>query len=295
MIVERSFTTKIDTKDPKFIYSPDIREAFKSLLNERFKNKCYKNCLIIEVIDILRHSPLICCAQRVGGMVEASVEFLAKCTIFDKFEVIPEARLVEIARNNIFVFKSNNASIKIRNSPLLAKYKVGDNVPLRAMDIKYHPGQTEIIIAGVPYIPLDFDSSHVISISKSYDVEISSMMDTVNELNKKFNALATSKKWRIIIDPKTPVIPKEYKKTKIDDIKEGNYELYRKEWNVLGEMYVWIKPTDEKINQPAETINLLKTFLNTAIKELEAIISINDIYSPTDKLAWIDVYKKESG
>lgn len=283
MIIERIFTTSLETKDTSKFYIKDTKAALKKMLEEQYANKCYRKCYILEIMEILEHSPFICEWNRNGGSVRINVTFKVQAVVYDLWEVIT-AKLIEITEHGELLFKSKYASIMLMNDPLLQNYKIGQVIPLRVYDARYIPHYPDISVRGIPFTPLDEKIEYIVDVEEE-------PMDNLWKKHKveidKF--VPRAKKWEKLLDPELKTI-KDYKLVELDSIK-GYGSIMRPEWMPIQSTKVYWKPMTKSEPLTNGSSTIIKALLNSCIKNVQMANMLADQYDIDEKYAWMNVYK----
>jgi hypothetical protein len=297
MIVERTHTTQIEIKDPQILYSVDIKDALKKNLTERYVNKCFKKSFVIEILEIIRYCPPICERERVGGSARVVLTFKFKAIVYDRFEVIPDARIIEIMEDERIICRSKYVSIMLMPNPKLQKYTKGQMIPVRVVNCKYSPMRPTIGAQGIPFVPLriDTDKEYEVNIVSDDQKLLEPLIKKYEEEYKRFETLCGSKdvikNWLEFLGPKQTKPPVNYN---IVDIRrlEGSGMIIRNEWTNLDDLNVYFKP--EKSEQIIKnSVHVLRGYLNSSIKQLQTASSLVELYDLKSADPWIDVYKNE--
>ena len=81
----RDIQTRVVFNNPADIYNDQETTVLNALRN-RYINKCYKSCFIIEITEILQLGHLIFSRQRTDGSAICNVHFRVSCIIIKKNE-----------------------------------------------------------------------------------------------------------------------------------------------------------------------------------------------------------------
>lgn len=294
MFIERTHTTQIDTKDPLVLYSIDLKESLKNILTARYVGKCFKRCYILEIVEIIKHSPIICECNRNGGSARIAMTFKIKGIIYDRYEVIPDAKIVEILEDGKIILRSKYSAIMLKGNPKLQHYKIGQMVPVRALDAKYMPLRHVISVQGIPFVPLkEVDKDLEVQITADDQLTIEPMLKKLEEEQKKFDSLdkKTQTKWNNILNPSKQKPPAGF--TSIDITKvQGSGRIIRPDWTELGDTTVWWKE-EKREGVIKNSVQVLKGYINQMIKSLNTANMLAELYDVDTNTPWMDVYKKE--
>lgn len=299
VFIERQFTTQIDEKDPNILYSADMPATLKTILTKMYVGKCFKRCYVTEILEISEYSPPVLEAMRNGGSARIAIQFRVRGLIYDRFEVIPDAKIVEITESGKMVLRSRHAAIMIAADPRLQQYRVGMTVPVRVVDSRYIAYRDTISVSGIPFIPL-----HLLQPEQADEFEVQltaedtqtvePMLARVVDARKRFEENAAAKNWRDLLDPIKDNDPKGYKRLDITKVR-GHGRVMRPEWTSLDDTSVWWQDiTDGKVTIK-NSATVLKGYLSSMLKQLELAISLSTQYDWAQEkdAPWVTLYRKE--
>lgn len=288
MIIERIITTQIETKDPEVIYSSDQKQSFKSLLSKIYVGKCFKRCYILEIMQILMHSPIIFEHNRNGGAAKVAINFKVKAILYDKFEVIPDAKIIEIMEDGKIVLKSNTSAIMLAGNPKLQKFKVGQTVPIRVVEARYLPFKDVICVQAIPFIPLKDSLS-----DREFDIDITD--DDIKALEPLLTKIEEEKsrivneKWFDFLLPSKVKMGSEYKQMDITKIK-GTGKIIKPEHS--SDLTVYWKPASQH-QDIKNSIQVLKGYLNNILKLYKTVADLDEHYDLKKNEPWMELYTSE--
>lgn len=158
MFIKKRLTCSITIKDPNDIYNPDPDSVIKRHLEERFKGKCYKSCLILEIIEIVKRGHLEF-SRQLNAHVNVNVCFDVKAVVYHTDEVIHKCKVINIQDNNFIVCQSEYAvihlqkNLRIDDSNISNIFKVNQEIPIIVKRTRYDIDKKMITVSGVIYIP----------------------------------------------------------------------------------------------------------------------------------------------
>jgi hypothetical protein len=304
VFVERQFTTQIDEKDPNVLYSPDMPATLKSILIKMYVGKCFKRCYVTEILEIDEYSPPVLEAMRNGGSARIAVQFRVRGLVYDRFEVIPDAKIVEITETGKMVLRSRHAAIMIAADPRLQHFRVGMIVPVRVVDARYIAYRDTISVSGIPFIPL-----HLLQPEQADEFEvqlttedmhaIEPMLARVADVRKRFETNASAKHWQDLLDPKKSITDPQRKGFKQVDIAKvrGHGRIVRPEWTPLSDMSVWWQDAKDGKANIKNSATVVKGYLASMLKQLELAISLATQYDWAQEKdsPWVALYRAEKG
>lgn len=287
-------TTQIETKDPNVLYSTDLKEVLKNILTARYVGKCFKRCFVVEIMEIVRHSPVICEWDRNGGNARIAMTFKIKGIVYERFEVIPDAKIVEILEDGKIILRSKYAAIMLKGNAKLQHYKVGQMVPVRANESKYMPLRHVVSVQGIPFVPLkEMDKELEVQVSVDDQKTIEPLLKRLAEEQKRFDLLdkKTQTAWNALLNPPKQKPPASFVSVDIVKVK-GTGRILRPDWTALGDTTVWWKE-EKREGTIKNSVQVLKGYINQMIKTLGVASSLAELYDLDVDAAWIDLYKKE--
>lgn len=295
MYIERVFTTQIDTKDPSVLYSTDLKESLRSILTTMYSGRCFKRCFITEILEIVKHSPAVCEWNRTGGSVRIALTFRVRGIIYERFEVIPDAKIIQIMEDGKIVLRSKYAAIILMSNPKLQYFKVGQMVPVRVYETRYVPKRNSVSVQGIPFVPIraQEDREFEVQITDDDQKTLEPFYKRLQEEKKSFDTLDKKTQTAIadLFNPGKQKPPTGYSAVDITEVR-GYGRILRPDWTPLGDTTVWWKSeTKEQIIK--NSAQVLKGYLNGMTKALNTAIALAELYDLRSKEPWIDVYSKE--
>lgn len=288
--IERPLITQIDTKDPAVLYSTDLKATLKNILNDMYIGKCFKRCHITEILEIDENSPPIMEAMRNGGSARISVKFRVRGIVYDMYEVIPDAKIVEIIEDGKMLLRSRHAAIMLAADARLQHFRVGMTVPVRVMEARYIPYRDTISVTGIPFIPLQNTTDPFdVNFTADDQTACEPLIARLREAQKRFEALPHAREWRTFLDGKSPT-PADFKQVDFTAVM-GRGRITRPDWTPLMDTTVaWQVAKDEKTIKNSATV--LKGYIQQSIKQLDLACVLAEQYTWTaEKSApWVAIY-----
>lgn len=293
--IERTFTTQIGSDKTEVLYSTNFPETLKAELTERYVGKCFKYCYIIQVLDIVRHSPVILEWNRNGGNCRIAVTFKVRAIIYDRGEVIPDCKIVEIMDNGKIILRSQYSACILAPNAKLQSFKIGQTVPVRVVNPRYVPGRNNIAVQAIPFVPMnepDKEFNVQLDIKENKEA-LEPLLARLAEEQEKWDKLdkKTRDAWNSLLNPPRQKPPAGFKEIDISKVTGAGLVL-RPEWTDLGSTNVWFKPeTQEK--EFRNSVQVLRGYLNSSIKALNTAVQLANLYDPKDEEPWMALYKRE--
>lgn len=153
MITEKIIQTRLEFTNSSAM-STDIDSVIMDMLRERYKNRCYAASYILDILEIIRKSDLICSKTQQNSSFVASVMFRAKVLIVKQYDIIHNCVVKKIDNRGNFICQNKYASIYIKPHLALQKIKRGQTIVALAVKIAYDIYKPEISIVAYPFIPV---------------------------------------------------------------------------------------------------------------------------------------------
>lgn len=282
MLEKKRFITQLDTDNPSIYMALDIDKSVLQLLREKFAGRCFQGCYIVDVIEINKRSPMLSEWNRSGGSFTCHVEFLVNCVVYNKGDIIPDAKIVGIMSNGMFILNFKYGSIGLPPSPKLQLFKMGQIIPVRVSDISYEAYRTGISCIAQPLLPQieEFDEKEFYikaSVKKDNPLlsDVQELLTKVSNLDKpklkKYNDMK-----EILMPYKSKGKPSAgFKITPLEDVKEGI--VMRPAW--LEDQPVCLYKAEvvgDKEHQNGESV--LEGYLNSVKKQITSTLDLIDTY-----------------
>lgn len=87
MIIEKNIIVSLDIPDP-IAFSVDVENNLLSRLREVFEGKCYDECLILNVIGLVRFTEIVCGMPAAPAQGQINVEFRVKALVYMRDELL---------------------------------------------------------------------------------------------------------------------------------------------------------------------------------------------------------------
>ncbi len=303
MIIERQFEICIDTSDVAVIYSTDPEQSIKNILTQMFCNKCYKKCYVLEITKILDLGPFTTEDQRNGGSTRNTVSFQVRALVYDKYEVIPDAKIIEIMEDGKILLRSKYAAIMLASSPKLQQFRIGQVVPVLVNASKFIPLRNVITVQGIPFVPLHFEEKEwTIDITEDDQKILAPLYIKLSEARDEYMKLAPKvrKSWEDLLDPSRSVVPKGYRGIDIQKV-SGYVTIKYPLWVPIGDVTT-VYVSDPKSESKSKTdihrtkdndINVLRGYINQMMKTLLTVTALATEYEVDTTSAWQKLYRSE--
>lgn len=123
-VIECSFTL---TPQECYMFG-DTKELAKYIFLKQYKNKCIARCYVLDVIDVMRVSPIMIMESDLEGRAKFSTVVLVEALIYEKGMILPST-LISITNGNL-ILESDHASI---NCPYIANDIYITSIPLKSI------------------------------------------------------------------------------------------------------------------------------------------------------------------
>ena len=187
MIVTKILETTIDLFDSKDIYNSDVESMLLKKLENRYKNKCFKSILILEISKIIRYSDIKLVDNRLDGAAFINVQFEVRGVILVKGEVLTDCKVTEIITTGIIIEHKYAAGLIIpgQKNQIYNIIKKGQIIPIIISDVRYNIGQSEISIRGIPFIPQYIKNVYYQIEYGLYEDEYNKLKQLIDEYNNE--------------------------------------------------------------------------------------------------------------
>lgn len=180
-----TFQNSIDLKASE-IYD-NVDKLILQKVRDIYEGKCFNNRFIIEVLEILRRSTIMCNTRLLNGSCYVNVMFRARCYVYDGINSIFPVVISEFSETNI---KCNidHGIVSIKKSRRLAGLKKDDVIAIKIINVLYEIERDNIIIAGEFYFHnLDVKINYVESIELTEEEQciIDDLLEKCNVAKKK--------------------------------------------------------------------------------------------------------------
>jgi hypothetical protein len=289
---------QISLDDTNLIYSNDEQHLLDHL-NKLYAGYCYKKALVLKVIEIVNKSPIIIDSTRNSGKCRIDIEFSAQCVIYDKYEVITDAEIVEIMDNGQIFLKNDYCAIGLAPNAKLQQFRVGATVPVRVVVSRYVPNSKVVAIQAIPFVPIIIKMDAVpVQLSQRDYKQVESLFDDIESEIQEIKKL-DKKKIDKIKETLSPVKTSIKKITNTKLIKElftdnEEYWITRHDWMDPLEPSCIIERVERRATQQdnssgnlQNSINNIKVFLNMIYKNAIMIRSLAELYKFDDSDAYI--------
>lgn len=205
MFIKKRLTCSITIKDPNDIYNPDPDSVIKKYLDARFKGKCYKSCLILEILEIVKRSHFEF-TRQLNANVNVNVCFDVKAVVYHTDEVIHGCKVNSIGENNFMVCESQYAvinlqkNLRIDDSNISNIFKVKQEIPIIVKKARYEIDKNMISIIGIIWIPYP-DKLTVYKVNKTeltedQEKKLAIMRQKIQDEEALHKVLSTKKEYK---------------------------------------------------------------------------------------------------
>jgi hypothetical protein len=196
MYSTRDIQTRVVFNNPNDIYGDQENNVLRVLRN-RYENKCYMSCFVVEITEILQLGQLIFSRQKIDGSAVCNVHFRVRCIIIKKNDILHDCKVIKINKHGHILCKNQHAVIYINKHKALQTIREGQVILAIAGVIKYKPLTPSITVCALPFIPIvNPTTRYVLNITASNTVDI--LLDKLaeetkinSELDSKINTFFT--------------------------------------------------------------------------------------------------------
>ena len=190
MYSTRDIQTRVVFTNPADIYNDQKTNVLRVLKN-RYENKCYMSCFVVEILEILQLGQLIFSRQKTDGSAVCNVHFRVKCIIIKKNDILHDCKIIKINKHGHILCKNQHAVIYINKHKALQTIREGQIIIAIAGVIKYKPLTSLVTVSALPFIPIiNPTTRYVLDIVPDDDINV--LMEQLAK-EKKINAELDSK------------------------------------------------------------------------------------------------------
>jgi hypothetical protein len=171
MIINKIIETSLTINNPIDVYS-DSSKNIMNILIHKFKNKCYKGVLILDIIKIVQSSE--CIINQHGGECSGvmNIRFEVQAVVYNTSEVITGCLILK-KDQGIIIASSQYASIMMTNHKSLDSIAIGNIIPVCVAKASYSINSNKISVNAFPYFPSKFYWNKTIPIYQPIDARLS--------------------------------------------------------------------------------------------------------------------------
>jgi len=171
MIINKIIETSLTINNPIDVYS-DSSKNIMNILIHKFKNKCYKGVLILDIIKIVKSSE--CIINQHGGECSGvmNIRFEVQAVVYNTNEVITGCLILK-KDQGIIITSSQYASIMMTNHKSLDSIAIGNIIPVCVAKASYSINSNKISVNAFPYFPSKFYWNKIIPIYQPADMRLS--------------------------------------------------------------------------------------------------------------------------
>lgn len=252
LLIEKNFSSKVNIND---VYDSDINNTILELLKNEYEEKCYQDCFIYKIIDIIKRSVIDCDTKRI------SVEFKAKVFKIDKYDILFQNEIQKV--NNDYVLCKSNyfASItKNMKNVFTENFILYQKIPIIVAKVNYPTFKSEFTVNGAAFIPILKNSSEIYyNIKKISNDDKKCILEEygqqLEDETEYMNENKNDKYYKYFVDMLYPFKDKklksEFKKEKSDLLKMESFGIVAKLniFDVYEHEIIEIKKTNKNISK----------------------------------------------
>ena len=191
MIITKNLECILTISDTNVLFSKRLNDELIKLLKEKYQNKCYSSCYILNINKINRRS-FLNCNENLDANFNISLQFEAEVLLYQENEIIHGCSIIKKENNGIVHGKSKYCGIQINMNQDTTIYNVGDVVPVIVKMLRYNINQSEISVLAIPFVPLMYNIVLYNTINDINDKTIDTLLSLNNkvlDLDKKIKDL----------------------------------------------------------------------------------------------------------
>ncbi len=283
MLIHKEIHTILNLVDPEDIYNPDLVSLCKQKLKEKYVNKNFMSCHILDITKIIDVSTKRMNRTLEGGC-SLSVYFEVKALQFSRGDILHGCEVVAISSKTELIAKTEFAGIKIICLDT-GIYKVGDKIPVILGSINYDVGQPEISATASQFSPT-FPETQVFEITEPLTKSTANkyLLDQIHDFETKSMTSDEQKRYKFfdaLIFPykKEKKLSSVKKFDKIGELKKGSIVSFPNELSKSKKCFV-LSNEDPTTSISADAF--YATILIQYLKHLQALHGFVDAYNFQD-------------
>lgn len=142
MIIDKVIRTRVNIDNP-VNFCADVDTNIRNYLSNIYKNKCFKECFIIDVVDILNRSDCFTSADS----SHLDVTFLAKAVVYSKGDILVGCTIKQ-KKKEFILCGTETENIYIDHNPIIDALQEKMIVPVVVSDVIYVPYSNKISMSG---------------------------------------------------------------------------------------------------------------------------------------------------
>lgn len=306
MLIEKILETKIDILEVNDIYTTDIKGYIKQQLIKKYAGICYSSMLIIEIVEILRHSMIRMTYDRLDASASLDVQFKVKGIVITTGDILHDCIVTHIDNIGIFI-KNDYIEGYIKDDskkPFKNFIQVKKSIPVTVIHSRYNIYKPSIAIMCSPYYPKPIDIKYYnIEINEQESDKLSQLLEqyleSTNEHEKNIKKPQYKFFKNILYPYKSQIkIPsKGYKE--IENIKKIT-DMNPTDKSLTNKFYVMFDPSDSiyetDIHNPNELYikatlyGMLSEMLSCKMRYYKIIEDFINTYDTTEKTKELNMY-----
>lgn len=296
LLIHKNFSSKVNIDN---VYDEDINETILDILKNEYEGKCFQDCYIHKIIELIKRSVVDCDSKSV------SVEFKANIFRIDKYDIVFQNEIQKIDTDYILCKSNYFTSItKNMKNVFTENFKLYQKIPIIVAKVNYPTFKTEFTVNGAAFIPILKNSSETYyNINKLSADEKKCIYDEFgSHLNLELEYLEENKNdkyYKYFVDLLYPFRDKklktEFKKEKSDLLKmEASGIVARLNiFDVFNHEIIEVKNTNKNISKylgdlssPIEidAYSLYSEWFVEYIKYMSTIRQLHENYGCDDKI-----------
>jgi hypothetical protein len=190
MLIKRRIETRIDIVNCIMFYSDP--KSLLYVINEKFVGKCFNNCYIVKIIEIIRQSK--CMLNGKVGQID--VMFDVSGIVLSPGDIITNCHVINrtVSENADYIIaRSDNCAVLAQGVKQLESVKTGQILPLMVIDTKYILFDDKISVTAKP-IAHNAVSTYY-KVNKDSPINMNMIEELQNMINEITSAKYDEKSW----------------------------------------------------------------------------------------------------
>lgn len=133
--IEVSFTL---SPNECFLYPQDHKDLVRELFSKQYKDRCVSRCYVLEILDVLRVSPVMMIESDLQGRGRINAILAIEGIIYDYGSIIPGCKLISQNSGTLSLeSKYTTVNVPVFNNSLQLNLPINSIIPIEVESINY--------------------------------------------------------------------------------------------------------------------------------------------------------------
>lgn len=152
MLIKKHLQTGIDIQDPIGLYV-DIDNNLKNMLIDRYTGRCFRQCYIVEILNIVRYSECIINQEGSPDFGTLNVIFEALVIVYHPREILNGCTVISREDIGTIICSAPNTNIILGHNELTSSLQPGQKISVVVYEAEYTINDDKISVSAVPFAP----------------------------------------------------------------------------------------------------------------------------------------------